>query len=151
MMTSHFNSVLIPPTGPPLVVGLPQYLSVTVTTGPGSVGENSILEISSSSGLSFLPVQSGTAWLSSTLENQESITSKPYALRTAALPRDEDDVDRSVAIVTLPACGPYEKVVFDLVVQAPLCKQSEQAEEVQHQVRSAGVQGADYLNWYNYM
>ena len=119
----------------PLVLGPPQLLSVALCTGPGSVAECSVLEISSQSGLSFLPIPSGRAAVSSTLENQREETSRQYSLQAPPEPHGSEGMDRSVALVTLPECGPYEKVAFDVLVQAPLAGLSAQAGDVECTVR----------------
>lgn len=113
-----------------LLLGVCQRISITISVGPGTVEKDSKLEITSSTQLLFHLI-SGTAYISSNLDTNTIRTEQPYKV---SFPSFHEGVDptSSVAIVTLPKCGPYEKLEFDLLVEGGLNKQSEQKEDVEH-------------------
>ncbi|KXJ08944.1 hypothetical protein AC249_AIPGENE1931 [Exaiptasia diaphana] len=113
-----------------LLVGVSQRIGATISVGPGTIEEGSKLEITSKAQLKFHLV-SGNAYGSSNLELNPEKNQRPYKVTFPSFHEGEDPTS-SVAIVTLPKCGPYEKLEFDLIVEAGLNKQSEQMEEVEH-------------------
>ena len=69
--------------------------------------------------------------------DQDNKTSAPYSVQVLAVHGDDDVADISVAMVTLPAFGPYAKIDLKLIIQAPLEKQSLQEEVTEYKVRFA--------------
>ncbi|XP_031568533.1 trafficking protein particle complex subunit 10-like [Actinia tenebrosa] len=131
---SGFSVVSDPPkitvSSSDLLAGLSQRVRITISVGPGSIEPNSKLEITSKTNLQLHQITSGTAYISSNLETSPK-TEHPYKVTFPSF-HEGDDVTSAVAIVTLPRCGPYEKMEFDLVVLAPLSKQSEMEEITEH-------------------
>lgn len=58
----------------------------------------------------------------SSMGNEDSKTS-PYKVQTLTMHGYDDVADTSVAMVTLPALGPYAKIDFNLILHASLEKQ----------------------------
>ena len=57
----------------------------------------------------------------SSMGNEDSKTS-PYKVQTLTMHGYDDVADTSVAMVTLPAVGPYAKIDFNLILHASLEK-----------------------------
>ena len=66
--------------------------------------------------------------------DQDNKTSAPYSVQVHAVHGDDDVADISVAMVTLPAFGPYAKIDLNLIIQAPLEKQNLQEEVTEYKV-----------------
>lgn len=58
----------------------------------------------------------------------------PYKVQTLTMHGYDDVTDTSVAMVTLPAVGPYAKIDFNLILHAALEKQSFQEEVTEYKV-----------------
>ena len=58
----------------------------------------------------------------------------PYNVKVLKSHGDDDITNLSVAIVTLPAVGPYASIDLNLIVQAPLEEQGSQDEATEHTV-----------------
>ena len=65
--------------------------------------------------------------------NEGSKTS-PYKVQVLTMHGNDDVTDTSVAMVTLPAVGPYAAIDFNLILHASLEKQSSQEEVTEYQV-----------------
>ena len=107
-----------------------------MSVGPGSIADGSVLEITSTTGLLFHPVQPSTATLHSTIDLEEPNTEGTFQITIPEHHRKESNNGEAfpVGMVTLPACGPYQEVNLYLVVSAPLEKQSAQDESTNHEV-----------------
>lgn len=111
-----------------LLLGLPQQVTLSILVESGSIANGSVLEITSqNTGLTFEPIQLGEAVVHSSLGNEESKT-LPYKVQTLTMHGYDDVTDTSVAMVNLPAVGPYAKIDFNLILHASLEKQSFQEE-----------------------
>ena len=115
-------------------MGLPQQVTLSISVESGSIANGSVLEITSqNTGLTFEPIQSGEAAVHSSLGNEETKT-LPYKVQTLTMHGYDDVTDTSVAMVTLPAVGPYAKIDFNLILHASLEKQSFQEEVREYKV-----------------
>ena len=115
-------------------MGLPQQVTLSISVESGSIANGSVLEITSqNTGLTFEPIQSGEAVVQSSLGNEETKT-LPYKVQTLTMHGYDDVTDTSVAVVTLPAVGPYAKIDFNLILHASLEKQSFQEEVREYKV-----------------
>lgn len=93
-----------------------------------------MLEITSqNTGLTFEPIQSGQAVVHASMGKEESKT-LPYKVQVLTMHGHDDVTDTSVAMVTLPAVGPYAKIDFQLFLHASLEKQSIQEEVTEYKV-----------------
>lgn len=59
--------------------------------------------------------------MQSSMGNEDSTTS-PYKVQTLTMHGYDDVTDTCVAMVTLPAVGPYAKIDFNLILHASLEK-----------------------------
>ena len=117
-----------------LLAGLPQQVTLSISVEPGSIAKGSVLEITSQKkGVTFEPIHSGEAVIQSSMDKQD-IKTAPYNVQVLAVHGDDDVADISVAMVTLPAAGPYAKIDFKLIIHAPLEKQSAQDEVTEYKV-----------------
>lgn len=117
-----------------LLAGLPQEVMLSVSVEPGSIASGSVLEITSQKkGITFEPIQAGEANIQSSMD-KEDIKTAPYSVQVFAVHGDDEIADISVAMVTLPAVGPYAKIDFKLIIQAPLEKQTLQEEVTEYKV-----------------
>ena len=115
-------------------MGLPQQVTLSISVESGSIANGSVLEITSqNTGLTFEPIQSGEAAVHSSLGNGDTKT-LPYKVQTLTMHGYDDVTDTSVAMVTLPAVGPYAKIDFNLILLASLEKQSFQEEVREYKV-----------------
>ena len=122
-----------------LLAGLPQQVTLSISVEPGSIAKGSVLEITSQKkGVTFEPIHSGEAVIQSSMDKQD-IKSAPYNVQVLAVHGDDDVADISVAMVTLPAAGPYAKIDFKLIIHAPLEKQSAQDEVTEYKVWLATI------------
>ena len=109
---------------------------MSISVEPGSIASGSVLEITSQKrGITFEPIHSGEAIIQSSMD-EENKTSAPYSVQVLAVHGDDDVAEISVAMVTLPAIGPYAKIDLKLIIQAPLQKQSLQEEVTEYKVGS---------------
>ena len=69
----------------------------------------------------------------SSMGNEDSKT-LPYKVQTLTMHGYDDVTDTSVAMVTLPAVGPYAKIDFNLILLASLEEQSFQEEVTEYKV-----------------
>lgn len=117
-----------------LLAGLPQEVTLSISVEPGSIANGSVLEITSKKkGLIFEPISSGEAVINSSIDKQDISRTAPYSVRVPAIQdQEEDATDITVAMVTLPAVGPYAKIDFKLVFNASLEKQSAQEEVTEY-------------------
>lgn len=111
-------------------------MTLSISVEPGSIANGSVLEITShKKGLSFEPISSGEAVITSSMDKQDISRTAPYNVRVPAVQdQDEDATDITVAMVTLPAVGPYAKIDFKLIFNASLEKQSAQEEVTEYLV-----------------
>ena len=117
-----------------LLSGLPQQVSLSISVESGSIADGSVLEIASrNTGLTFEPIQSGEAVVHSSMGKEDKKT-LPYKVQVLTMHGHDDVTDTSVAMVTLPAVGPYAKIDFELILNASLEKQSIQEEVTEHKV-----------------
>ena len=117
-----------------LLAGLAQQVTLSILVEPGSIAKGSVLEITSQKkGVTFEPIHSGEAVIQSSMDKQD-IKTAPYNVQVLAVHGDDDVADISVAMVTLPAAGPYAKIDFKLIIHAPLEKQSAQDEVTEYKV-----------------
>jgi len=65
--------------------------------------------------------------------NEKSKT-LPYKVQTLTMQGYDDVTDTSVAMVTLPAVGPYAKIDFNLILHASLEKETSQEEVTEYKV-----------------
>ena len=119
-----------------LLAGIPQQIGLCVSVGPGSIAEGSVLEVTSNNGLRFLPVGPSTATIHSTFDVEEPTTEGTFKITVPENHGEECDDGQpySVAMVTLPACRPYQEICLYIMVSAPLEKQSLQEELTKHEV-----------------
>lgn len=100
----------------------------------GSIADGSVLEITSqNSGLTFQAIQSGEAVVHYSMGKEDRKT-LPYKVQALTMHGHDDVTDTSVAMVTLPAVGPYAKIEFNLLLHAALEKQSGQEEATEYKV-----------------
>ena len=100
----------------------------------GSIADGSVLEITSqNAGLTFQAIQSGEAVVHYSMGKEDSKT-LPYKVQVLTMHGHDDVTDTSVAMVTLPAVGPYAKIEFNLLLHAALEKQSAQEEVTEYKV-----------------
>ena len=119
-----------------LLSGLPRQVTLSILVESGSIANGSVLEITSQNkGLTFEPSQSCEAVVNSSMGNENS-TTLPFKVQTLTTHGYDDVTDTSVAMVTLPAVGPYAKIHFNLVLHASLEKQSFQEEVTEYKVCS---------------
>ena len=117
-----------------LLAGLPQEVMLSVSVEPGSITNGSVLEITShKKGITFEPIHAGEANIQSSMD-KEDIKKAPYSVQVSAVHSDDEVADISVAMVTLPAVGPYAQIDFKLIIHAPLEKQSLQEEVIEYKV-----------------
>lgn len=117
-----------------LLSGLPQQVTLSISVEPGSIANGSVLEITSQKkGVTFEPIHSGEAVIQSSIDKEDMKTA-PYSVQVLAVHGDDDVADISVAMVTLPAVGPYAKIDFKLIIHAPLEKQNIQEEVMDYKV-----------------
>ena len=117
-----------------LLSGPPQQVTLSISVEPGSIANGSVLEITSQKkGITFEAIHSGEAVIQSSMD-KENRTTAPYSVQVLAVHGDDDVADISVAMVTLPAVGPYAKIDFKLIIRAPLEKQSVQEEATEYKV-----------------
>ena len=111
-------------------------MTLSISVEPGSIANGSVLEITSKKkGLIFEPISSGEAVINSSMDKQDISRTAPYSVRVpAAQDHEEDATDITVAMVTLPAVGPYAKIDFKLILNASLEKQSAQEEVTEYLV-----------------
>jgi len=64
-------------------------------------------------------------------ENRKTL---PYKVQTLTMHGYDDVTDTSVAVVTLPAVGPYAKIDFNLILHASLEKQTFPEEVTEYKV-----------------
>ena len=118
-----------------LLAGLAQEVTLSITVEPGSIANGSVLEITpQKAGVIFEPLHSGEAVIQSSMDKQD-VKTAPYSIQVLTAHGDDDVADVSVAVVTLPAVGPYARIDFKLIVHAPLEKQSVQEEVTEYKVR----------------
>lgn len=116
-----------------LLSGLLQQVTLSVSVESGSIADGSVLEISTNAGLTFEPVQSGHAIINCLMGKEERKTA-PYSVAVNMIPEDDGVLGSSVAMVTLPALGPYARIDFNLKLRASLEKQSIQEEITEHKL-----------------
>lgn len=117
-----------------LLSGPPQQVTLSISVEPGSIANGSVLEITSQKkGITFEPIHSGEAVIQSSMD-KENRTTAPYSVQVLAVHGDDDVADISVAMVTLPAVGPYAEIDFKLIIRAPLEKQSVQEEVTEYKL-----------------
>ena len=119
-----------------LLSGLPRQVTLSILVESGSIANGSVLEITSQNkALTFEPIQSCEAVVYSSVGNANS-TTLPFKVQTLTTHGNDDVTDKSVAMVTLPAVGPYAKINFNLILHASLEKQSFQEEITEYKVCS---------------
>lgn len=122
-----------PPGDLYLLAGLPQEVTLSISVEPGSIANGSVLEISTQKkGISFEPISSGQAVIHSSIDKQDNIRTAPYSVQVPTVHGQEDVTNIAVALVTLPAVGPYAKIDLKLIIHAPLEKQSLQEEVTEY-------------------
>ena len=67
---------------------------------------------------------------------KEERKTAPYSVAVNMIPEDDGVPGSSVAMVTLPALGPYARIDFNLKLRASLEKHSIQEEITEHKVRN---------------
>lgn len=109
---------------------------LSISVEPGSIANGSVLEIiSQKKGLIFEPISSGEAVINSSMDKQDNSRTAPYSVQVPAVQDQEENVtDITVAMVTLPAVGPYAKIDFKLIFNTSLEKQSVQEEVTEYLV-----------------
>ncbi|XP_028409754.1 trafficking protein particle complex subunit 10-like [Dendronephthya gigantea] len=99
----------------PLVAGLPNCVSLTIATGPAAILDQSVLQMSSESGLLFQPMECRQAVITS--QSDEKSTDAEYSITLLDEVKDENLVEMSSrCLVKLPLIPPYHKIQIDLLL-----------------------------------